>query len=251
MNLFSGKMIGVLLVLALVAVGVMYALEDDLSSSMIETVEARASRVLGTRVDVSDARVDWDAGTVSLSGLVVANPGGFSNQDMISVDEIDARLEPGARVVKEVALHGVRAVVEFRGSRSNFEAIDARIADSAETATATAKDDAGEAAAADAGKADVESAAESRAGWRVERIAVDGVQVSVQADWTSKVFEMKTAGLVMESLDAGTDDLVRAVATRFLYQVLATAARDVDDHRLREILQRKAAQLSGGGRDRS
>lgn len=251
MNLFTKRMIGALLLVAAAALAAIHLLENDTTASVLETIEARGSRVLGTRVDVSGAQVDWDAGDLSLSGLVVANPGGFSNQDMISVDKIDVQLDPGTRVIREIALHGVRAVVEFRGSRSNFETMNRRVAGNAAASPAADDMKKTESPAGDSKDAHSGGGEGVRDDWRIERISMDGIRVSIQADWTSKVFETETDGLVLESLDAGADDLARAVVTRFMYKALATAARQVDDRRLKQILESKASELRGRPRGES
>jgi hypothetical protein len=243
-----------LIVLAVAVVLVIWAVSlvrDDIEVSLVEQIETRGSRILGARVNVVGASVDWAAGDVSLSKLVVASPGGFSNQDMISVDTVDARAGLDARRIERVTLRGVDVLVEFRGAKSNFETVSDRIARRA------ARDDAGDGSGWDAvDRETTESESESegdegtvtdedqpRDDWRVDEVVFEDIQVRVQADWSSKVIDIDAGDLSIANLDAGTDDLVRAVSLRFVHRVLASAAEQVDDERLRKALMEKAEDL--------
>jgi len=245
------KSIIVLVVVLAAALWSIQLYREDAAVSLIETMESRGSRVLGTRVDIADAYVDWDSGEVTLSDMVVANPGGFSNRNMINVDTVEARVDAAQRVVERVRFSGVHALIEFRGARSNFEAVGDRVARGAAASgdaagSATDTEDSGQSDEPAEQDGDSDGGNASRDDWRVESVEIAGIQVEVAADWTSDTIEVDAGGLSIDALDAGADDLVRTVAARFLDRALISAAEQVDNERLRESLMDKAEELRAG-----
>lgn len=240
----SRKTIIVLLVAVAALLWAIQVYRDDTEMLLREAVESRGSRVLGTRVDVGDAAVDLDGGRVSLSGLVVANPGGFSNRNMISVETMEVHGDFGARVIHRVVLSGVDTIIEFRGARSNFETLGDRVASrAADDAVAAGDEEAGDEEDVDA-SGDGEAGEEApRDDWQVESIQFESIRVRVEADWSSDVVDFDAGGLSIDSLDAGADALARTVLIRFLDRVLMSAAEQVDDDRLREGLMERAREL--------
>lgn len=237
-----------IIVLLVAVVALFWALQlyrDDAELSLREEIEARGSRILGTRLKVGAVSLDWSGGRISLSELVVASPGGFSSPDMISVNRVDGRADFGARVIDRLTLGGVNAVIEFRGASSNFETIADRIARrAADGGTAGGSGQADVAEQADDPEDETEAGEPSpRDDWQVEHVEFSGVRVRIQADWTSEVLDFEVGDFAIEGLNAGTDDLARAVTARFLDQVLVAAADQVDDERLRETLMEKAGDL--------
>lgn len=244
-SLKNKKSMIVLLVAVIVLFWTLQLYREDAELSLREEIEARGSRILGTRLNVGAVSVDWSGGNISLSELVVASPGGFSSGDMISVDKVDGRADFGARVIDRLTLSGVNTVIEFRGARSNFETIADRIARRAagdDASTGSGQAGAGE-EAGDSGEETGAGEESPRDDWQVENVEFGGIRVRVQADWTSDVLDFDVGGFSIEGLDAGTDDLARAVTVRFLDRVLMSAANQVDDERLREALMEKAEDL--------
>ena len=238
------KLVIVLALLVVAALLTLYALRTDTGVPLARTVETRGSRVLGTRVDVAGAKMEG-SGAVSLSGLEVANPAGFSKGDMIRVGKISVQADPSTRVVKRVDLEDIEALIEFQGTRSNFEMVSERVA-----RTAAREADGSTTASGDTVKSPEVGASDSTKGgkaprddWRVEQINVGGAKVSVRAEWTTKTYELETGGFTLGPLNAGTDDLVRAVMTRFIDKILVSAADSVDDVRTKALLTEKLKAL--------
>lgn len=233
--------------LALVVIAALLAfhmLKRNTSESLARIVETRGSRILGTRVNVSGTEAHA-SGAVALSGLVVANPAGFGKGDMISIRQISVQADPSTRVVKRVDLKGIKALIEFQGTRSNFEMVSERVA-----RTAARKTDGGAAVSGNTSEPRQGGASSSVGGgkatrddWRVEQVDIGGAKVSVRADWTSKSYELRTDGFFIGPLNAGTDDLVRAVMTRFVDKVLVSAAASVDNERVKALLEQKLKAL--------
>ncbi len=236
----KSKTIIVGLLSAAVLLGALELYRDDTEVSLGEEIESRGSRLLGTRLTVGDVSLDRDAGRIILSGLTVANPGGFSSGDMISVDSVAMQIDRDARDIERMSFSGVAALVEFRGARGNFENLADRVAkrvkrDPGAAASGDTDDEEGtdrNVDETDREEDDAHGEAPARDDWRVHKVEFDRIGVRVQADWTSEVLEFDAGGLSIDQLDAGADDLARAVAVQFLHRVLVSAANQVDDERL-------------------
>ena len=234
----SRKAIIAALLVLVVLVLVVRDLENEARTSLVQDLEIRSSRIVGARVDIHGADIDREAGEVSVPGLTVANPTGFSGRDMISIDSIGMRADFEARVIEQIKVDGIEVAIEFQGERSNLESVGERVVESAER-----EDEVPEEGSADQEASDSDDAETIRADWLVERVEFAGIKVSVRADWTDEVREFEFEGLAVEDLNGGTDDLVRRVAVDFLDKVLVSAAEQVEDDRLRERLMEKVGAL--------
>lgn len=233
----------VVVVLALAAALMLW--RDDAPVSLSAAVESHASRVLGTRVDVDSADIDWETGAVTVTNLRVANPGGFSDSDMITVASARAEGDLRNGVVRRLVFEDMEALIEFRGTGSNFEVVGERAADNTDGQGGPGEEsgDGEGAAEEEATDPDDGSGPEAPEDWRVERVAFEDVQVTVRADWTDEEVAYQAGGLVLENLDGRLDDLTRSVVLGFLSNVLSTGAEQVDNSRLRESLLERAGEL--------
>lgn len=239
------KLVLALLLVAVAGLTAFYVLEKDSAESLVRVVETRGSRVLGTRVNVAGAKIGRRAENVALDGLEVANPPGFGKGPMISISRIDVRTDPAARVLWAVKLTGVEVLIEFRGTESNLEMLGERVTRSAANKVSGAPHTGGASTAGATAEKPPGGGAGTPAsdGWRIRRVDFSPVRVSVRADWTKKAFEMETGAFSIQPLDAGTDDLVRAIATRFIDKVLISAAREAKNERVRQLLMSKVEKL--------
>ncbi len=95
-------------------------------------IEEGGSLVLGVPVRLKDATVSVKTGTVSLDGLTIGNPKGFSAPDMFSLDHASATVEIGSLrsdviVVKDVTIDGPRITLEFSGATTNWGTVMAKL----------------------------------------------------------------------------------------------------------------------------
>lgn len=236
--LTSRKTIIAALLFVVALVLVVRDLEDDGQTSLAEVLEIRTSRMLGARVNIHDVDIDRSGGKISVPGLTVANPTGFSNQDMIKIDSISLQMDFEARFIEQVEVKGVEVAIEFQGDRSNLESVGERVVQSAEREKEVAQDVSDEEEASH-----TETVGDDRDDWKVERVELTDAAVSVQADWTDEVGEFELEGMLLEDLDGRTDDLLRLVAADFLDRVLLSAAKRVEDDRLRARLMEKVGVL--------
>lgn len=152
-----------------------------------------------------------------------------------------------SRVIETVSLEGVAVLIEFRGGRSNFETLADRAVRREQQAQADAGSGDTDATADDETAPEEEAGGEAaRDDWRIETVEFGDARVRVQADWTSEVIDEEIAGFTIDGLDAGTDDLARAVTVRFLDRILVSTANRVDNERVREVLMEKSGELRAG-----
>ena len=84
-----GKIIGgVFLVLILAAVGAGVYLLQNLDGIVKEVIEKVGSDVTGTNVRVDEVKIDLQGGAATLTGLTIANPAGFSEGNLFSMEAI-------------------------------------------------------------------------------------------------------------------------------------------------------------------
>jgi len=238
----------VVLVVGIALFAALRYFHDAPATVLIEQLEARGSRMLGTRVDIADMSVSRKSGEVAVSTLSVANPPGFSNANMVHVERVEARGDTEARRIDSLVFQGIHALIEFQGASNNFEEVGERIerhqgrARQQQERQAAAPDDTGE--NGQTGEEGWNEGEETDSGeWFFERVAFNDIRVTVRADWTGEVVEYGAGDLLLEDVAGDSDEVARRTAAEFLNKVLLSAARQAGDERLRENLQEKAEDL--------
>lgn len=245
------------LIIVLVAAGAagIKLFKDETNVSLLEVVEGNGSRLLGTRVDVESAEAAWDAGAFSITKLEIANPGGFSDSNMITVQSIRGEGDLISGTIDRLDFDGVDVLIEFRGADSNFEVIGERITDNAgggglrpegESRDQEKDEDGAGDESGNAGKDEESSFPEE---WRVGTVAFDNIRVTVRADWTSEVVMFDAPRMALESLDGEVDRVTRSVVTGFFGNVLSSGAKRVDNERLKENLLERARTIQARTRE--
>lgn len=247
-------MIILIVVVAVIALAAKW-LSDGTAVPFGSVVERHGSDALGTRVDVENAHIDPADGSFSVQGLEIANPGGFSDGNMITISSIRAEGDLKAGVVRTLQFKDIDALIEFRGADSNFEEIGDRVSANTRDAgnAATAEDTENEGGGDEQGGKDADDESPFPDEWRLDTVSFDEIRVTVRADWTSKQTTFEAGSLKLEKLDGKKDDLVRSVVTGFLAGVLSDGARQVEDNRLKKALEERARALrqesTGAGSD--
>jgi hypothetical protein len=95
-------------------------------------VARRASALLGTSVTVAQASVGVFPPRLTLAGLRVANPPGFSALPLLAVERLSVRVEAATLLadtlrVPEVTIDGFEMRVQRSGGRTNVEALRDRV----------------------------------------------------------------------------------------------------------------------------
>ena len=112
----------VLLVIVVLVVGYL-----QLNGIVRDRVEVGAQQSLNLPTELDSARVSLFSSDASLGGLAVGNPGGFSQDAMLSVGQIDvdasySDLLADPMRVADLRISGPRLLLEQDGGRFNFKA---------------------------------------------------------------------------------------------------------------------------------
>lgn len=232
-----------LVVVGIAAIAAYRYFQENPATVLIQQIESRGSRMLGTRVEVGNMSVSRSDGQLSVSELTVANPSGFSNANMIRVERVDAGGDIEARLIDSMTFHGIHALIEFQGTSNNFEEVGERVGSDEER---TRQEDESDEAGDDSEEGEDGQGAEEdgdSGDWFFERLAFNEIRVTARADWTDEVVEYDADDLVLEDVEGSSDEVARRAVVEFLNEVLLSAARQAGNERLRDNLQEKAEDL--------
>jgi uncharacterized protein involved in outer membrane biogenesis len=119
--------IGLVVVLAVVVVvvGVMWL---QINRVVKFGVEKGGTRVLGVETTLDDADVSILGGSAALNGLTLGSPEGFKKEHMFHMTHARSSLDPWSLRGEEILIHevvvdGADLVMEFKGTRTNWQVV--------------------------------------------------------------------------------------------------------------------------------
>lgn len=121
MKLLIKLVVALLVLLVLIAVGAGFALD----SIATKAVEAGGTRALGTPTHLGSADIGLLGGGVTLDGLRVENPEGFSEEDFLALEHGEVEVSLGSLLddvvdVPLLALRGIDLRLERAGGTTNY-----------------------------------------------------------------------------------------------------------------------------------
>ena len=126
----KGKWLLIALTVIVVAVGgVLFYTLSNLDSIVKAAIEKYGSQVTQTAVGVSGVQIGLTDGTAAMSGLRVANPGGFSGGDIFSLGKIAVKLDTASItkdtiIIPEILISAPKVLFEVDGKgRSNLDVL--------------------------------------------------------------------------------------------------------------------------------
>ena len=124
LKIFSGF---ILVVVILIAVAVFYV-ANNINDLVKTAVEEQGSNTLQTAVTLQKVDIKLMQGRVNLSGLIIANPPGFSESQAFQMDNIVVDLDLASlrdRLVniKAIKVDGAHIVAEQKGVGTNLQAL--------------------------------------------------------------------------------------------------------------------------------
>ena len=125
------KLLYIVLALLVLVVGGVILLVNNLDGLVRRVIETAGTDALGTDVRVSSVDLDLQRGTATLSGFSIANPEGFSNEDMVRFDELYLALDLASLNTDVIRINSIRTVnpyvlYEMQGVRSNLDTVRER-----------------------------------------------------------------------------------------------------------------------------
>jgi len=199
--------IGLLVIALLVGAGLFY-LVSNLDSMVKQGIESNGTEALGTAVRVDSVSIDLTAGVATLSGFSIANPEGFSNQDMVRFDELRVAIDLSSLrsdVIRITSINTVNPYVlyELQGAQSNIDVIRARFPAQ-------------------------ESAPETEAGPQpvigLDAVTISGIQASLQSNLLPTAVNVNLGDVELPAAEGTPPELAKQVARPLITQLARNAA---------------------------
>lgn len=123
-----------LAVVALAVAGVLWWLYASRNQLIKAAIERFGPEITGVAVSVGSVDLEPTQGTVSIAGLRLGNPKGFSAPDALRLSEMRVALDPATLTkdvvhIKEVALQAPEITYEHGGGTTNLQAIQKHVDD--------------------------------------------------------------------------------------------------------------------------
>lgn len=198
--------IGVLVVLALVF-GLGVYLVTHLDGIARRAIETAGSDALGTAVRVESVAIDLTGGTATLSGFTVANPPGFSRQDMMRFDELRVAIDIASLREDTIRITSISSVnpyllYEMQGTRTNIDAVRERFPAAEPPAESTS--------------APLRLA--------INEVRINGIQGALQADQLPRTVSVNIGDISLPAVEGTPDEIARQLARPLLNQLASNAS---------------------------
>lgn len=195
-------------IIVVVAAASVIWLGRNLNAIVEGVIEREGSLAMGTEVNVGQVEIDLTAGTAVIRNLSVANPAGFSDEDMLRFDELALRLDLQSlrgdtpRITSIVATNPF-VLYEMAGGTSNLDVIMERFASD------------------EAEPADTAGPAQRLA---IDRIEIGGIQARLAADRLPRPVTAPLGDIVLSDMEGTTDEIAEQVTRPLIAQLSRNAA---------------------------
>ncbi len=124
----KGVVAGIVVAILLVVVGAGVVLLQNLDEIVKGLMEDIGTEVTGTKVSVAEVSINLAEATGTVRGLSVANPPGFSANNLFEAGEISLKLDASSLsgpvyVINEILVDGVVVRAEQTGTSTNVQAM--------------------------------------------------------------------------------------------------------------------------------
>lgn len=212
---------------------------DSLAQRVIENAGTQA---VGTDVTVGSVDIDLVNGNAELTDFSVANPEGFSNQDMMRIDALTVDIALGSIGSEMIRINSVRStnpyvLYELQNGRANVDVVRERLAS-------------GE-------PAEPPPESEQQLMLSIGEIAIEGIQGSLQADRLPRNVDVNLGTIVLRDMEGTPPEIARQIARPLITQISTNAATalvgataDLLEDELSERAEQAAQELRDQARSR-
>jgi hypothetical protein len=113
-------LIGLVAIVILLGIGSVVFL-GKLDGVIADAINKYGSEALGTSVSVSAVKTDLKEGSISISGLNVANPPGYTQSSAFNMGEFSTKVDYEKQEIAEIVLRNPSINAELKGTQSNFK----------------------------------------------------------------------------------------------------------------------------------
>jgi hypothetical protein len=200
--------LGIIVLLAGAGVTWVFLNLDSLAKRVIENA---GTRTMGTEVTVGAVNIDLANGNAGITDFRVANPDGYSNQDMMRFDLLTVDMELGSIGSEMIRINRVRStrpyvLYELQGSRANLDMVRERLASGQPADTEPPPD------------------AAQQLMLSIGEIAIEDIQGRLQADRLPRAVNVDLGTVVLRDMEGTPTDIARQIARPLINQVSANAS---------------------------
>lgn len=228
----------VILLIIVIAAGLYFGL-SNLNGLVEDVIESSGSKTLQTAVNVGGVNIELLDGKGAINNLSIANPKGFSNNNIASIGnatlQIDVKsLANKVKVIKQISIDGVKLRAEQKGiTDTNIKALLDNMKSTSGKTNNTASNDSSE-------QVDVRLMVESlRFGESeivLETEQFGGKTITLPA-YTQNNIGNKTTGLTPDQLSEAIVSNLMRKAEKAVKRKLREAAKDKAEEKLKEKLK--------------
>lgn len=199
-------LLGTSLLLVLLAAGAVFYIYSNLDRLVKETIETAGSEALGTRVSVASVSLELTDGRATIRGFAIANPEGFSDNDLFSVAEAGIALDLLNLSQQHIGIESIvarnpRVYFESQGRESNIDALRAKLA--SEEAT-------------DAEEPDAQGTPLQLS---IARVDIEQIEAVLVTDLLQEPLEVQLADIHLEELQGTPEEIAQQLADPLLRQL--------------------------------
>lgn len=203
------KLLYIILVILALIVGGIILLVNNLDSVVRRAIEVAGTNALGTEVRVGSVDLDLARGSATLSNFSIANPPGFSTDDMVRFDELFVALDLASLSSDVIRINSVRTVnpsvmYEMQGTRSNLDVVRERFPAQAPPAEP----------AADANMPEI----------AINELNISGIQATLMSDLLPAPVNVSIGDVVIPPVQGTPAQLARQIAGPLVTQLGSRAA---------------------------
>ena len=127
------RLMSVVLVLLVIVAGGAWLLLGNLDNIAKRVIEQAGTDAMGSRVRVGSVSIDLRNGTATLNNFRVANPDGFSNNDMMRFEQLHVDIQLSSLNSDMIRINSVTStspfvLYELEGNRANLDVVRERLA---------------------------------------------------------------------------------------------------------------------------
>ena len=202
------KLLYIVLALLVLVVGGVLLLVNNLDGLVRRAMEVSGTDALGTPVSVGSVSIDLARGTATLTDVSIANPEGFSNQEMVRFDELYLALDLASLNTDVMRVNSIRSVnpfvlYEMQGTRSNLDVVRERFPARPESTP---------------------PAETVQPVIAVNEVTITGIQAVLQSDLLENPVDVNLGDVVIPPVQGTPEELAQQIARPLLTQLGVRAA---------------------------
>ena len=225
-------LIGICIVVAIIVGIVIYTLTniDSIVKSVIENAGTKAT---GTQVTVTGVKISISEGKATIKGLEIANPGGFTDNSMISFGEITAQVDYKTGAIKNIHIGSPHFLFEQKGTETNFGVIKQNLSDKSNEKITEENNK----------KPTGKSESKEAKTYQVDAFSINNAQVTATSSDTGKTAKLKIAKIKFDSLKGTPEEICQQIVVQLTTQIIQSAAQNILQQEIQKNVKGQAGKI--------